>query len=114
MTPGPAGSGLLASASRDMTARIWQVEQVEQGEQRLMLRAHFNGADSVSFSPDGHLLATGGRDHLVKIWDVRTAQLVKSIEAHERPVLSVAFSPDGRWLASGSGDNVVRLWGIAS
>ena len=80
----------------------------------MMLRTHFNGVDSVSFSPDGRLLATGGRDNTVKIWDSATGQALQSLEGHQKPVLTVAFSPDGRWLASGSGDNSVRLWGIST
>jgi WD40 repeat protein len=74
--------------------------------------AHDGGADSVSFSPDGTLLASGGRDTLVKLWRVSDLHPVAEYAAHKKPVLSLAFSPDGTLLATTSGDNTLRIWGI--
>lgn len=75
--------------------------------------AHFGGTDSISFNPDFSLLASGGRDNLIKFWDLTSGKQIGMLIGHEKPVMSVSFSPDGTWLASGSGDNTVRLWGVA-
>jgi len=67
-----------------------------------------NSARSVAYSPDGRWIAVGNEDHIVRIWDAKTGEKLRDLEAHATPVRSVAFSPDGRRLASGS--DGVRLW----
>ena len=70
------------------------------------------GYVSVSFSPDGTLLASGSYDDTVKLWDVQTHTTIATLEGHTDIVWSMSFSPDGLLLASGSGDNTVKLWDV--
>jgi WD40 repeat protein len=67
---------------------------------------------SVVFSPDGKLLATGGHNQSVDLWDPRTGERVRNLGTHDHLVLSVAFSPDGKTLASGGYDKVLKLWDV--
>ncbi|MGA2865166.1 MAG: protein kinase [Verrucomicrobiota bacterium] len=66
------------------------------------LGRHGHYVHSVAFSADGKWLASGGRDGIVKIWDVSERRLVTDL-VHTGYVYAVVFSPDGRWLATGSG-----------
>jgi hypothetical protein len=63
-----------------------------------------------SLSPDRRRIASGGSDHLVRVWDAETEVLVAAAEGHTALVTSVAWSPHGQWVASGGGDRTVRVW----
>lgn len=73
------------------------------------LEGHQDAIQSVSFSPDGQMLATGSYDKTVKLWR-RDGSLFKTLEGHTEPVTSVHFSPDRKTIASGGWDGTVRLW----
>jgi WD40 repeat protein len=97
---------------------------------------HRRAIRSVAFSPDGRWLASGAKDNTVKIWEVATGRLLRTLYGHGSAVNAVAASPDGKLLASGSGstydiryaklyfqggqiggpreDTSVRLWDVAT
>jgi WD40 repeat protein/serine/threonine protein kinase/tetratricopeptide (TPR) repeat protein len=69
---------------------------------------HDGAVNDLAFSPDGRLLATGGQDRTVLVWDVATGRRVLPPLLHDDPVLQVAFSPDGGRLLVVSGDTSGR------
>lgn len=68
---------------------------------------------AAKLSPDGALLATGGYDQQIILWDAATAQPLRTLNGHTDSVYDLAFSPDGMLLASASGDRTVKLWRVA-
>lgn len=86
-----------------------------QGKPEVVIQGgHAAPVMSVAFSPDGRLLASGGADSIVILWETTTAHQLRTLTGHTGTVLAVAFSPDGRWLASSGQDNVVKIWEVAS
>ena len=74
---------------------------------------HGSHVNSVAFSPNGTLLATGSDDTTIKLWRVSDGAFVRTLAGHTSSVNSIAFSPDGTLLVSGSSDRTVRLWRVS-
>ncbi len=75
------------------------------------LTGHNNDVRSVSFSPDGTLLASGSLDGTIGLWNVKTGKRLHTLTGHRSGASSVSFSPDGSLLTSGSG-NTIGLWDV--
>ena len=105
----PTGT-ILASGSRG-EVRLWDV--VTQMT-IATLEGYTGNVNSVSFSPDGTMLAIVGSWFEIGLWDVATRRTIATLEGHvPYEVYFVSFSPDGTMLASGSWQEV-RLWDVAT
>src|SRR5438128_7429851 len=79
----------------------------------LETRRHRGYFNCTALSPDGALLATGGLDGTIRLWDIESGKLVRALIGHNSYVYGLDFSPDGSVLASaGTFDNTVRLWDV--
>ncbi|KAF9957305.1 hypothetical protein BGZ72_001943 [Mortierella alpina] len=100
----------IAAISEDGTrVMIWSTETAES---RHILESNGEEYLDAAFSPQGDLIATGGRDQMVRLWDVETGVCRGSMSGHSGIIRSVAFSLDGRHIASSGDDTRVRLWEV--
>jgi len=84
-------------------------------KERNRLEEHEAAFVSVSLSPDGRRLVSGGADGSIKLWDVATGRPIKTLTRHTHAVHVVSFSPDGQLLAFASSDShTVKLWDITT
>ncbi|MEQ9411420.1 MAG: serine/threonine-protein kinase [Fuerstiella sp.] len=64
--------------------------------------------------PETSLVVCGGADDVIRIFDVGTGTLVRSVESGQSEVNGLAVSPDGSTLASAGDDGTVRIWNLQS
>lgn len=69
---------------------------------------------NIAYSKDGSMLAGGGFMGVVKLWDMKTHQLIKKFTGHVGGIYGTSFSPDGKLIASCGMDLTLRIWDVAS
>jgi len=102
---------LVITASRDHTARIWDVSS---GRPVGSVLQHKGIVRQAVFSHDSRRAVTASEDGTARIWDVDTGQPVAQPLAHRGPVVSAVFSPNGKMVATASEDHTVQLWDAKS
>jgi WD40 repeat protein len=91
------------SGSRFRETWIWDTSSREK---IAAIKGSFGG---ISFGRDV-LLALGGTDGAVHVWDVARNQEIALLRGHKGHVSAVAVSPDGGTIASGGFDETILLW----
>lgn len=76
------------------------------------LRYHTKAVNSIAFSPDGQILASGSFDQTIKLWHMRKGQELPLRIGHRKSVNRIAFSPDGQILVSSGEDKTIKLWQV--
>ncbi|MEG3921785.1 serine/threonine-protein kinase [Microcoleus sp. POL10_C6] len=100
----------LVSASFG-TIRIWNVRTGRLV--RTLNSVHSKkSVNTLAVSPNSSILASGGGDNNLILWDLKTGRRMRTIAAHKAAVNAIAFSRDGQTLASGSDDKTIRLWNV--
>ncbi|HEY2953292.1 MAG TPA: c-type cytochrome domain-containing protein, partial [Verrucomicrobiae bacterium] len=104
------GGDLLASGSY-REVKLWRHPR---NVQKLSFAAATpRGLKTVTVSPDGKWIATGGDDHVVKLWSAANGRLAKEFPGHTAAILALRFSPDNTKLVSTSTDKSLRVWSVA-
>jgi WD40 repeat protein len=107
----------IASGGTDNTIRIWYLNQFLKSDRgkTLTLTGHSQGSllaqgvRTVAFSSDGQILASGGGDKVIKLWNTATWQEISTLTGHSDAVTAVAFSPVEQTLISAAG-STIKLW----
>jgi WD40 repeat protein len=71
---------------------------------------HEDEVYSIAWSPEGKTLATGSGDNTIRLWDSKTARMLRTLEGHGGDVNTIAWSSDGLMLASCSDDHTILMW----
>ena len=113
----PTATALAFTISDEISILRWKEGAkpiASNGQGQTRLEGHTDYVTSLTWSPDGALLASGSEDSALRVWDAQTKRCVSILRGHSESVLAVAFSPDGSLLASAGSDRNVRLWDLAA
>ena len=105
-----ARGDLIATVSPSSPSSAVDIRRVADGRRAERLTGHNAGVRVVRFAPEGDLLATGGDDQSVMLWDARSGRRIRVMEGHRGNVYALAFSSDGTRLASAGTDGRVIVW----
>lgn len=112
---------LALTGAMDKTARVWDVAT---GKEIRRFVGHTANVSALDITPDGRYALTGegdsydgdqripGKDFALRMWDLKTGEVVRRLEGHRSEVIDIDISDDGRWAVSGSQDTTVRLWDL--
>lgn len=98
--------GALASASDDITARLWDVDT---GETLWTLNGQLVQVRSIAIAPDGDTVLTTGFNARAVLWNIPAQTLMETITL-PAALNDGVFAPDGDTFAVASGDGTVRIY----
>jgi WD40 repeat protein len=101
-------SQLLASGGY-RTAKFWERTH---NARKLEIAGLESPPKSVAASDDGKWVAIGEETGKIRLIELATGKLTRTLEGHSAAVSGLAFSVDGKQLVSGSQDNSCRLWNV--
>ncbi|KAI3838829.1 hypothetical protein MKX03_002605 [Papaver bracteatum] len=106
----PTATDLLATASIDRTAILWNTEGVCLRK----FEGHFDRLARLAFHPSGKYVGTASFDKSWRLWDIETGVELLYQEGHSRGVYGICFHHDGSLAASCGLDSIVRVWDLRS
>src|SRR5260370_9558799 len=77
--------------------KVWKLENGAL----LWLGQDSGSVHRLAFTPDGHTLASGGDDAVIRLWDVSTGKPLQTLSSQSSPIYALAWSPAGCLLAGG-------------
>jgi len=106
----------LAMGSGSVDGLLWlgHLNEADPGtlSSVTILEGQQGSVDALAFSADGKLLAGGGSDKTVRVWDCSDCRSRAILKGHTGFVCGLAFAPNQQVVASAAADGSVRLWSI--
>lgn len=110
----PDGKTLATVAGGHRTIQLWDINKG-------VIRQTMTGVEGLAlkFSPKGQLMAMGNSKE-IKLWNVKTGQLVRTLRTHNRPLINFSFSPDEKslysWaaMAPDNPEGVIQTWDLST
>lgn len=98
----------LYATISEKEVKIWDTER---GLLLFTLQGHTSFVTTIAFSPDERLLASASVDGTVMIWDIKSANLLRTLR-HDRAVMNVSFISDGGIIRAVTKEGKVHFWDL--
>jgi WD40 repeat protein len=98
--------GMLAAGTYDGSIQLWRAHDLKPERSFKIEKAVWG----IAFHPTAPLIAVGGQDKKIHLWDIRDGALFREIDHENVSVWNIAFTSDGQLMASGGGDGKIRIW----
>jgi WD40 repeat protein len=108
----PRGSRCFSADSKTLVVhgkKKVRLLEMPSGQTKLTFPDELLSVFTAAFSPGGKLLAAGGQDPTVTVWDTQTGQEKYRLSGFLSEVRKVHFSPDGKQLFGVSSDRIMRI-----
>ncbi|KOP26290.1 hypothetical protein AMR41_11360 [Hapalosiphon sp. MRB220] len=113
---------ILASGDRARSIQLWDLttgKAIRTSSGNFPVMEHGDWVNCVTVSPlfaseeglEG-ILASGSHDKTIKLWSLKTKEVIATLKGHLSLVYAVAFSRDAQILASASADKTIKLWDL--
>ncbi|MGB3509705.1 MAG: serine/threonine-protein kinase [Microcoleaceae cyanobacterium] len=85
-------------------SKIWKTVQI--------ITAHTAPVNALAIGPEGYILISGSDDKTIKLWNLKTGQLLHRFFGHTAEIYGIAISGDGRRVISGGDDRTILAWNL--
>eukprot|EP00753_Platysulcus_tardus_P016415 PLAT5678.1.p2 GENE.PLAT5678.1~~PLAT5678.1.p2 ORF type:complete len:316 (+),score=137.38 PLAT5678.1:89-1036(+) len=100
---------LIVSCGWDKLVKVWSLSSCQLQEN---LIGHTGYLNSVTISPDGSLCASGGKDTVTMLWDLKEGKRLYSLDADDI-IHDLCFSPNRYWLCAAT-QSSIKIWDLES
>lgn len=108
-----AGDGKrFLTATHDWKVALW--DAARETAPLHVFSGHENAVQALAYAPASTLVASGGADRTVKLWNLSTLDLIRTYRGARDFISSIAISPDGKLIAAASLDGSIRVWSTSS
>ncbi len=95
--------------------KVWSISTKKETscvdiELQHSLIGHSHIVSDLALSKDRKILVSASKDKTIKIWHLKTGELIRTLKGHKDGVFAVALSKDEQIIASGSADKTIKLW----
>lgn len=104
------GTNKLASASWDGVVKVHSDERSRPPQLKQLFDIHRDGVTCLACSPELWILASGGTDQQVVIYDLRTLKLEYKFERFKQPIAAIDVLPNRCLLAVADQGGCISLW----